>query len=340
MFFRYSAPIALTAVVSLAPATASATYSIIGADTVTKDVGAVSTSCVEDYKDKFLLEDIYHSLPGNSVMVTQANAVLFADLLTDADAVIAQGLDAPATLAALKEKNAFYSQGQYGVVNVSGSFASYTSAANFAFACDASKEGCGEASWSGAAGASDQYTFSAQGNILTGAPVLANAAEAFRASGCDLPARLMRALEAGAKEADGELQGDSRCTPFGTPGDSAFLRVQAADGTPVIDISAMTPCACTAEPCTCEDGNAVKALRVKFDAWRADHPCAGGDDESDGGGDSGADDGGGCSIAKARPSRGGHFGVIGVLGFFGLAGMARLRRRSDAGVQEQLARGL
>ena len=65
------------------------------------------------------------------------------------------------------------------------------------------------------------FTYAIQGNILTGAAVLDQAQMAFQGEACDLAERLMRALEAGALN----NQGDRRCTPAGAPSDSAFIEV-------------------------------------------------------------------------------------------------------------------
>lgn len=102
-------------------------------------------------------------------------------------------------------------------------------------------------------------TYSVQGNILTSAAVLDQAIAALPA-GCDLPDRLMRALEAGA--ANGE--GDNRCTPGGIPADSAFLQVDR-DGEPagsylVLDVTDTAP------------DDPIARLRAQYDAWRASHP--------------------------------------------------------------------
>jgi hypothetical protein len=104
--------------------------------------------------------------------------------------------------------------------------------------------------------------YSVQGNILTGAAVLDQAASAFEADACDLAERLMRALEAGAEHG----QGDSRCTGAGIPSDSAFIEVDRPDETAgsylrlsVADTAPESP---------------LPKLRALFDAWRATHPCA------------------------------------------------------------------
>ena len=76
-------------------------------------------------------------------------------------------------------------------------------------------------------GREGDIVYSVQGNILTGAAVLEQAAGVFGPHRAAIsPTRLMRALAAGA---DNE-QGDIRCTPDGIPSDGAFIRVDLADG--------------------------------------------------------------------------------------------------------------
>jgi len=110
-------------------------------------------------------------------------------------------------------------------------------------------------------GTAGDITFSAQGNILTGAAVLTQAAAAMRGPGCDLAERLMRAVEGGARNG----QGDQRCTPFAAPGDSAFIQVDRP-GEPAGSYLRLRI-----------DGpvhrNPLPALRAQLDGWRTTHPC-------------------------------------------------------------------
>ncbi|HEX6239942.1 MAG TPA: DUF1028 domain-containing protein, partial [Polyangiales bacterium] len=141
-------------------------------------------------------------------------------------------------------------QRQYGVVDVMGRSAGYTGAQNSAFADDVQ-------------GSAQGYAYSVQGNILTGAEVLEQAALAFEGQGCDLAERLMLALEAGA--ANG--QGDTRCTgPSDIAANSAFIQVDLP-GMPAgsyLKLSAGSG----------RDVDPLPALRSAFDAWRSTHPCA------------------------------------------------------------------
>jgi uncharacterized Ntn-hydrolase superfamily protein len=163
---------------------------------------------------------------------------------------------------------------QYGIVDLAGRAAGYSGGMTLAYAEDRQ-------------GTLGPITYSVQGNILTSAAVLDQAVAALP-DGCDLPDRLMRALEAGA--ANGE--GDTRCTPDGIPADSAFLQVDR-EGEPagtylVLDVTDTAP------------ESPVALLRAEYDAWRATHPCpAPIQVDADPGDDTGT--GGGCGCASTAP---------------------------------------
>ena len=140
---------------------------------------------------------------------------------------------------------------QYGVVDLMGRAAGHSGTSNGVFSDDVQ-------------GDSGDFTYSIQGNILTGALVLTQAQAAFRDQACDLAERLMRALEAGAAS----NQGDRRCTPAGAPSDSAFIQVDRP-GEPAgsyLRLSVVSP----------RRTSPLPALRVQFDAWRRTHPCPAG----------------------------------------------------------------
>jgi MYXO-CTERM domain-containing protein len=137
---------------------------------------------------------------------------------------------------------------QYGVVDVSGQSAGFTGTSTLAFADDVQ----------GSVGA---FTYSIQGNILTGGAVLSQAVAGFETPGCDLAARLMAALEAGGNNG----QGDSRCTDDGIPSDSAFLQVDVPDAPLGSFLSLRVPSSGSQNP--------LSLLRAQFDVWRSSSPC-------------------------------------------------------------------
>lgn len=220
------------------------TYSIVAADSITREVGGAGASCLGG-EDVYV---IYAASPGRGVVHAQAHYSLRAR--DEAVRLLGEGRTAEQVLAALTapgfDGNAAIRQ--YGVVDVLGNAAGFTGDRTTAFAADGQ-------------GHFGDYAYSVQGNILTSARVLEQAAQGFASDGCDLPERLMLALEAGAQNGEG----DSRCTERGLPSDSAFLQVEGpgspADGYLSLRVE------------TSGDESPLPLLRSKLDAWRASHPC-------------------------------------------------------------------
>ncbi len=220
------------------------TYSIVGADTVTRQVGGAGTSCLGG-QDVYI---IYGGVPGYGVVHAQAQYSTAGR--NRARMLLADG-ELPADIISAITAPAFDPQAgvrQYGIVDVAGNRAGFTGDDTMPFAEDRQ-------------GQSGPYVYSVQGNILTSAAVLDHAASAFEGGACDLAERLMSALEAGA---DGG-EGDSRCTPDGIPSDSAFLQVEAPEGQPGDFLSLRVESSGNDSP--------LPPLREQLDAWRADHPC-------------------------------------------------------------------
>jgi MYXO-CTERM domain-containing protein len=229
---------------ALAPGAARATYSIVAADRATRQVGGAVTSCVAPST----VAGVYGSAPGRGAVASQAasnragrdRAVQL--LLMDAtpDQIIETLTSAAFDPGA--------SRRQYGVVDMMGRAAGHSGTGNGVFSNDIQ-------------GDFEGFTYAIQGNILTGAAVLDQAQTAFRGEACDLAERLMRALEAGGRN----NQGDRRCTVAGAPSDSAFLQVDRP-GEPAgsyLRLSVVSP----------RRTNPLPALRGQFDAWRRTHPC-------------------------------------------------------------------
>ena len=229
----------------LAAAPASATYSIVAVDLERDEVGGAGTSCVGG---GLTVSDIYGSAPGFGVVVAQA--ALNRNGRDRAVALLEQGQAAPAVLAQITAMSfdSRIATRQYAVIDVNGMAAGFTGASNSTFADDMQ-------------GRTDRFVYSVQGNILTGAAVLEQAAAELDAPGCDLADTLMRALEAGARNG----QGDRRCMPDGIPSDGAFLQVDRAGGAAGdflrLRVDDTGP------------NNPIVALRGMYDAWRREHPC-------------------------------------------------------------------
>ncbi len=220
------------------------TYSIVGADTATREVGGAGTSCLTG-DDVYV---IYRGVPGHGVVHAQAYYSL--DGRDRAAEMLGLG-DAPADIVAMITDTSFDRNAairQYGIVDVHGNTAGYTGTGTMAYASDRQ-------------GKVGHFAYSVQGNILTSAKVLEHAANAFEGGGCDLAERLLSALEAGARGGEG----DSRCTGHGIPSDSAFLQVESASTAEGAYLSLHVE--------SSGDENPLPLLRAQLDAWRVQHPC-------------------------------------------------------------------
>jgi len=220
------------------------TYSIVGADRETAQVGGAGVSCVGTLPVRV----VYGVAPGKGAVHAQAQ---LGQLGKDTAVMLLRDGAAPADIIATittTDFDASVAFRQYGIVDVNGRAAGFTGAQNGRYAGDRQD---------------DHHTFvySVQGNIVTSELVIEHAGAAFARDGCDLADRLILALEAGA--ADGE--GDSRCTQSGIPGDSAFIEVDLSDQLEgsflrieAIDTAPQDP---------------IALVRARYDEWRVDHPC-------------------------------------------------------------------
>jgi MYXO-CTERM domain-containing protein len=287
----------LTLALLLVPETARATYSIVATDSMTGQVGGAVTSCVGAQG----VGVVYRPSVGHGAVNAQASANA-----TGRDrAVVLMGMDvAPADIITMITASAFDPNAdtrQYGIVDLMGRAAGFTGSGAMDYKEDRQN------TWG-------RYTYSIQGNILTGKAVLDQAEMGFQNGGCDLADKLMLAIEAGALNS----QGDSRCTPRGIPSDAASLEVDLAGATAgswlKLDIAGT--------------GNmsAVTQLRTMFTAWRSSHPCnsnPGTGGMGGAGGTSGAGGRGGSGVVGtggAADGRGGTTGAGGAAGMNGTGG--------------------
>jgi uncharacterized Ntn-hydrolase superfamily protein len=243
---RAALAIACAAAALTAPRDASATYSILAVDLESRAVGGAVASCVP--VDVTLR--VFGAAPGHGAIMTQS--YLHDPANADAVAWLAAGIGPAAVLAALTDPryDPDFERRQYAVVDVRGQSASFTGPGALMFAGHARAEPPG-------------FLVLAQGNILTGEPVLVRALEGFSDGGCDLAARLMTALEAAGSMGDG----DARCVADGVPATSATIEVdppEAPRGS-FLALSVETTDPPSAHP--------IAALRQKYDAWRAANPC-------------------------------------------------------------------
>ncbi len=224
-------------------AAARATYSIAAVDVKARQMGGAGTSCLGGQD----VAVIYKAAPGVGVVLAQAQ--YNANTHQRALELLAGGMAPEAVLADVTSPpvDALASVRQYAIVDAGGRVAAFT--------------GADTTQWSGdRQGAASGRVFSVQGNILTGEGVIDRAAAAFEAASCDLSERLLSALEAGARDG----QGDSRCTPA-TPSDSAFLIVESLDTRErLVDLRV---------PSSGQE-NPLIALRAQLSEHHLAHPCA------------------------------------------------------------------
>lgn len=249
---------------ALWPARAAATYSIVAVDARTREVGGAGASCVGGST----IYQIYGSVPGRGVVHAQAR---FGGpfRLVEAERLLSMDVAPDEILARLTDPSfdPSFAQRQYGIVDVLGRAAAYTGERTLDVRSDRQ-------------GSVATFSYSAQGNILTGEDVLTQMQGAFEGGGCDLADRLMRSLEAGG----GSGRGDARCVPRGIPADGAFIQVDRPDEVAgsflllrVDDVAPRDP---------------IPELRAAFDAWRVDHPCPAPPAMDAGPPDAGREDGG------------------------------------------------
>jgi uncharacterized Ntn-hydrolase superfamily protein len=139
--------------------------------------------------------------------------------------------------------DAIASTRQYGIVSLEGNSAGFTGANNGYYANDIQGE-------------TGTFHYSIQGNILTSSRVLTQAQSAFAGEACDLAARLMAALEAGALNGEG----DSRCRPT-SAADAAFIQVDNPNGEVFVRLDVKG------------SRNPLGELRKRFDAFRRQVAC-------------------------------------------------------------------
>jgi uncharacterized Ntn-hydrolase superfamily protein len=220
-----------------------ATYSIVGSNSANKQVGIAITSCVKDTP----LTVAVGSVPGKGIIVAQAQPNLLGRIWGQ----VALFFGAPTDSILPKITSSSFDvqnvSRQYGLVDVNGFAASYTGSQ--------ADQQTGERQ-----GRVSTFTYSAQGNTLTGSDVIENAANAFESTGCDLAEKLLLALEAGANGGGG----DNRCTSSGRPSSRALLQVDSPNGPAGKYLFFET--GYTA-------GNPLVPLRQAYEKWRLKNPC-------------------------------------------------------------------
>lgn len=252
---------------------ADATWSIAATDTATMQVGGAGASCVPGGS---IEKALYRPVPGKAVLVTQAYALsedhvavttALSLLRTDSSPSdvldFMNGLDHGSTVSG-DPAYPDYTFRQNAIADLDGEAAAHTGV-SLGDAYEAA--GFPGTEITHRTNTLDTFTYSVQGNIVSNGTV-ASALSGFGGllselgSGCDLADRLMIAMEAVPLTDNGDV----RCmNEHGTPASGAFLRVDAADGTPLLDIDIVGDG--TVDP--------TAALRDEYDAWRASNSCGG-----------------------------------------------------------------
>jgi uncharacterized Ntn-hydrolase superfamily protein len=280
-------------------AEARATYSIAAVDLTRAEFGAAATSCLEG--DDVAV--VYRAVPTVGVMLAQAyyNGTAHQRGIE----LLARGQTPSEVIEAITASDDNASSRQYALVDLAGRVAAFTGTNADPLALDRRGE-------------SGAIRFSVQGNTLSSEAVVSGAIRAAGEPACDLAERLLRALEAGALDGNG----DSRCTGAGIPADSAFLRVEAANGETVVSLS--VPSSGSANP--------LLELRAQFQAFRAQHPCSLPEQAS---ARAASDSGSGCSFAgKASRTP----WVTRLLVFALATAAVRRRTRASTAISARLAR--
>ncbi|MGH9383079.1 MAG: DUF1028 domain-containing protein [Vicinamibacterales bacterium] len=263
------------------PSLASATWSVIAVDRATGRVVIASATCV-NRDDQFLMGVQAVVVPGKGVSACQAavdsthkNQMLVFEELK-------KGTDPKAIIEKLSQDPAFQSR-QFGIVDLQGRFAGHSGLTNGYVSQDVQGNVPGT-----------QIFYSIQGNILRPGLVVPNAVQAFINSKGALTDRVMAAMDA----ADGS-GGDSRCTCPPWPADGIapaipcdgktshvayILMAEATDsngeshnnGKYAMYLTVSQPGADKGPNAVRagENLNPVKALRMRYDAWRKTQPAS------------------------------------------------------------------
>lgn len=177
--------------VGAAAGSAHATWSILIVNPRTGEIGVASATCLFGLDLRELTPLLITDLGGVTAQsfgdTTGQNRTFIRDRMI-------QGFTPPEILDLLAVFDAGHQTRQYGMVDVRGGVATFT--------------GTQAGAWAGGVtGQVGELVYCVQGNVLTGAPVVALAEQAIIATPGDLPEKLMAAMEAAAS-----MGGDGRCS--------------------------------------------------------------------------------------------------------------------------------
>ncbi|MEZ4373630.1 MAG: DUF1028 domain-containing protein [Polyangiaceae bacterium] len=244
---------AVSALMVCASGEASATFSIVAVDVQDGSVGGAVASCVP----LDTVRQVYDAVPGHGAIMTQS--YLLPQAHSYGVAWLGAGESPSVILKTLTDPSfdGDYQLRQYALVSSTGDIANFTGSGANPFAGHLAFE------VRDAQSQARRFVVSAQGNFLSAPDVLERARRGFEADACDLPERLINALLAAGSEGGG----DARCTPSGTPAQSALIGVDPPDfpqGNYLELVSQVY------EPVS-EDP--LPSLKIQFEGWRGVHPC-------------------------------------------------------------------
>jgi uncharacterized Ntn-hydrolase superfamily protein len=262
---------ALALLLTLLPASLSATWSIIAVDARTGRVVIASATCVPQgrfagFPAKGLMDVQAIVVPGVGVAAAQAGV----DNTRQNQMLIYQQLQAgqtPADIIEALRQDPNIDRRQFGIVDLQGQYAGFSGRSNG----DASLDMQGQVPGS-------EIYYSIQGNILASDDVVWSAVDAFVDAGPSLADRVMAAMEAADRAG-----GDSRCScddePVleGVPCDAKTAHVayilealkEDATGESFNDGEYHMYISATDEDIEPhENANPVLTLRMRYDAWK------------------------------------------------------------------------
>jgi hypothetical protein len=263
------------------PSTAFATWSVIAVDRSTGRVVIASATCV-DRDDQFLMGVQAVVVPGKGVAACQAGVDMTHQNQMLVFQELQKGTDPRRIVEQLSGDPAFESR-QFGIVDLQGRRAGHSGLANGYVSQDMQGQVPGT-----------EIVYSIQGNILRPGQVVPNAVQAFVHTKGAITDRVMAAMEA----ADGS-GGDSRCTCPPWPADGSkplipcdgrtahvayILMAEKSDTNGdahnngkyamYITVSQPGPDHGPNAITERENLNPVKALRMRYDAWRRAQPAS------------------------------------------------------------------
>ena len=258
-------------IVLLSHSMAFATWSVVAVDQRTGEVVIASATCVPQarfagFPSRDLMDIQAIVVPGKGVAAAQAGVdrtrlnqnVIYHELIKGTD---------PEEIIRMLERDPSIERRQFGIVDLQGRHAGFSGSSNR----DASLHSTGQVD-------GEPIFFAIQGNILASDAVVHEAVTALKATGGSLTDRVMAAME--AADANG---GDSRCSCASEPVPDApcdgktshVAYILKADPTDTLGSTfnnggyALYISVTDQDIQPGENGNPVKTLRMRYDAWKA-----------------------------------------------------------------------